>query len=74
MELIGETKKVILLELDKKNSYGYELSKTLTLPLSTIYGHLKDLKQLGLISEQTDDRKIIYKLTDKGRQFVEIIK
>jgi DNA-binding PadR family transcriptional regulator len=74
MELIGDTKKQILLEIEKKPTYGYRLAETLTLPLSTIYGHLKDLKELELITKYEEDRQKIYTLTEKGKQFVKILK
>lgn len=73
MDLIGDTKKQILLEIEKKPTYGYRLAETLTLPLSTIYGHLKDLTELDLIKNYEKDRQKIYELTEKGKQFVKII-
>lgn len=74
MELIGETKKKILLEIAKGPIHGYKLALNLTLPLSTIYGHLKDLKELDLIENQTIERQIIYNLTHKGKIFIEVLK
>jgi len=74
MELIGSTKKKILLEISKEPCHGYKLALNLTLPLSTVYGHLKDLKKLGLIESEEKDRQIIYELTEKGRNFIEVIK
>jgi DNA-binding PadR family transcriptional regulator len=41
---IGETKEKILYSLERQSSHGYELSKTLDVPLSTIYGHLKEFR------------------------------
>jgi predicted transcriptional regulator len=73
MELIGSTKKKILLEIAKKPSYGYQLAISLTLPLSTIYGHLKDLQQLDLIEKKICDKQIVYGLTDRGKTFVKVI-
>lgn len=52
---------------------GYKLALTLTLPLSTVYGHLKDLKKLGLIELKMKDRQIIYNLTEKGKLIIKII-
>jgi DNA-binding PadR family transcriptional regulator len=74
MELIGSTKKKILLEIAKKPSHGYQIAIILTLPLSTVYGHLKDLQELGLIEKKIYDRQIIYSLTEKGRTFIKVIK
>lgn len=74
MELIGSTKKRILLKIAENPSHGYKLALNLTLPLSTVYGHLHDLEELGLIERTTKDRQIVYHLTDKGRVFVEVLK
>lgn len=73
MELLGSTKKKILLELSKEPCHGYKLALNLTLPLSTVYGHLKDLKKLGLIDSKVNDRQIVYELTEKGRLFIKVI-
>lgn len=74
MELMGATKKKILMEIAKGPCHGYKLAKALALPLSTMYGHLQDLKKLGLVEYQAKDRQIIYNLTEKGKLFVEVIK
>ena len=73
MELIGSTKKKIFLEISKKSCHGYKLAMKLTLPLSTVYGHLKDLEKLGLIESKMKDRQIIYDLTEKGKLVIKII-
>ena len=73
MELIGLTKKKILLEIAKEPCHGYKLALTLTLPLSTVYGHLKDLKKLGLIDSKVNDRQLVYELTEKGKNFIKVI-
>jgi len=73
MELLGSTKKRILIEIAKNPSHGYKLALNLTLPLSTIYGHLHDLEDLGLIEFKTKDRQIIYNLTDKGKSFIKVL-
>ncbi len=73
---IGETKEKILYSLEKKPAHGYELSKTLDVPLSTIYGHLKEFKQRNLINpiNEHNDRKIVYELTEKGKRVLQVIK
>jgi len=73
MELIGSTKRKILLEIAKRSTHGYQLAISLTLPLSTVYGHLSDLNKLGLIEKKIYNRQIIYDLTDKGRTFIKMI-
>lgn len=57
------------MEIAKNPCHGYKLALKLTLPLSTIYGHLHDLEELGLIEHKTKDRQMIYNLTDKGKFF-----
>ena len=80
MELIGETKKKILLEIAKQPIHGYRIASNLTLPLSTVYGqstvygHLRDLRELGLIEYQMKDRQIIYELTEKGKIFMSLLR
>jgi len=39
--------------------------------LGTIYPALKDLNQRGLIKREKQGKRIIYTLTDKGRQGIE---
>ena len=73
MELMGTTKKKILLEIAKESCHGYKLAKILTLPLSTVYGHLQDLKKLGLVKSKVHERQVVYALTEKGKLFVEVI-
>lgn len=73
MELIGDTKKKILLEISKEPIHGYKLALTLTLPLSTIYGHLKDLKELDLVESKIKNRQTIYNLTDNGKNFIKVL-
>jgi predicted transcriptional regulator len=73
MELIGPTKKKILMEIANEPCHGYKLALTLTLPLATVYGHLQDLKELGLVKSRTKDRQIIYELTEKGKLFIKVI-
>lgn len=73
---IGETKKKILYALEENPSHGYKLSKTLDVPLSTIYGHLKEFRQRNLITStnEDDERQIIYQITEKGKRVLEVIK
>ena len=73
---IGETKKKILYALEENPLHGYKLSKTLDVPLSKIYGHLKEFRQRNLITSTSngDERQIIYRLTEKGKRVLEVIK
>lgn len=73
---IGETKEKILYSLEAQPAHGYKLSKTLDVPLSTIYGHLKEFRQRNLITpiNEENERKIIYQLTEKGKRVLQVIK
>ncbi len=62
------------MEIAREPCHGYKLALTLRLPLSTVYGHLQDLKKLGLIGSKINDRQIIYELTEKGKNFIKVIK
>ena len=73
MRLIGETKKFILSEIAEKPMHGYLLSQRLSFPLSTIYGHLKDLRELELITIIQHSPHIIYKITEKGTLLLQVI-
>ncbi len=63
MELIDDTKKKILMEIAKEPSHGYKLALNLTLPLSTVYERLQDLKELDLIEHKTKERQIKVKFS-----------
>lgn len=73
---IRETKEKILYSHEAQPSPGYKLSKTLDVPLSTIYGHLKEFRQRNLITpiNEKNERKIIYQLTEKGKRVLQVIK
>ena len=73
MEIIGKTKKKILKQIENEPLHGYKLSSTLNLSLSTVYGHLKDLKSMGLIKEENEpNRNKKYILTEKGKELIKI--
>lgn len=73
---IGKTKEKILYSLEKQPSHGYKLSKILDVPLSTIYGHLKEFRKRNIITpvKKNDERKITYELTEKGKRVLQVIK
>ena len=63
-----------VLWLLKKPTHGYELMKRLNelkttkITQGTLYPTLQRLEELKLITSKTEDRKKIYKLTEKGKK------
>lgn len=70
MRIISSRKKRILEEIQKNPSHGYQLAKNLNISLSSVYEHLKDLRENGLIESKTDKDKKIYFLTEKGKHLL----
>lgn len=73
---LGTTKQKILKELYESPSYGYEISKRLSLSTASIYEHFSDLREEGFIkkskkSERND--KEVYALTKRGKLLVRAI-
>lgn len=79
---IGNTKMVILGALQEDESYAYALRKRVVcrtgknLSLVSIYQHLSELQDLGLIAVQKQERsperriRVYYGLTEKGMEFL----
>ena len=72
---LGLLQTQILWLLSRKSAHGYELMKTLTvlrgarMTQGTLYPTMQRLEELGLAErEALHDRKIIYHVTDKGKQ------
>lgn len=63
----------MLLEIAKQPIHGYQLASVLELPLSTVYGHLKDLKDMGLIAVEQGCSKIVYTPTQKGKTLIALL-
>ncbi len=76
----GHTDTIILAQLLKKDSYGYEINKTIRmltaqqyeLKEATLYTAFRRLEETGLIysywgGETTGARRRYYSITDKGR-------
>ena len=67
MSLIGDAKLDILLTLQEGPSYGYELQKNLSLNRGTVYVHLNELQEAGMIEvDREEDDKKYYRLTENG--------
>lgn len=73
MSVVSQTKKIILQEISDNQFHGYILAKNLDLPLSSIYEHLKELREAGLVKYSKEGRRKIYQLTDKGKMLLKAI-
>ena len=73
--IIGHKKRRILQLIKNSPTYGYKISKELNIPLSTVYGHLKYLKDLNLIEKSSENKKrqIFYILSTKGKFLLKAI-
>ncbi len=72
---------IILMEMTKReNIGGYDIIDLVNLKFSepispgTVYSTLYSIERKGLIYGETDGRKTVYKLTDKGLNVVENLK
>ena len=76
----GSTDMIILAQLMRKESYGYEINKNIQrksgkqfeLKEATLYGAFRRLEEAGFVSfywgdEQTGARRRYYSITDQGR-------
>lgn len=74
MSLIGEAKLNILLTLREEPSYGYNLQKKLDLNRGTVYVHLDELQEAGMIEvDRIEDDTKYYRLTDNGEQLLDAL-
>ena len=74
MSLIGDAKLDILLTLQEGPSYGYELQKNLSLNRGTVYVHLNELQEAGMIEvDREEEDKKYYRLTENGELLLEAL-
>lgn len=74
MSLIGETKLNLLLALREEPSYGYQLQKDLNLNQGTIYVHLQELEESGVIEVASEDEdRTYYRLTENGKLLLQAL-
>ncbi|MFC7323579.1 PadR family transcriptional regulator [Halorubrum rutilum] len=74
MSLIGEAKLNILLTLREEPSYGYELQRELGLNRGTVYVHLDELREAGMIEvDRVEDDTKYYRLTENGEQLLDAL-
>lgn len=78
----GHTETIILAHLNRSESYGYEINKSILetsggryeLKEATLYGAFRRLEESGYIvsywgNEETGARRRYYRITPEGRQF-----
>jgi len=74
VSLIRDAKLDILLTLQEGPSYGYELQKNLSLNRGTVYVHLNELQEAGMIEvDREEDDKKYYQLTENGELLLEAL-
>ena len=49
------------------NFSSYELANRLGVSLSSIYEHLKDLREYELVEVEEQEKRKVYRITEKGR-------
>ncbi len=69
------TKEKILLILNQRDAYGYELWKLLgkTMTRSAVYQHLNDLLERGLVAAYNEKGRRYFKITKRGRRVLHAI-
>jgi len=77
VSLIGETKMQILQLLGESPSHGYKMHKEIGVTTSTIYQHLDELEEAGMVESnpvEGDTRnRTEYQITAKGKQLLELL-
>lgn len=77
MSLIPDTQIEILRSLSESASHGYALHKEVGVATSTIYSHLEELEEAGMVQSTTvksDNRnKVRYEITEDGKQLLDLL-
>lgn len=73
MGILGSTKERILREIGRGPVHGYELANRLGISLSSVYEHLRDLRESGLVEDEGRDRRRVYTLTEKGKHLLKAL-
>ena len=73
MGIISSTKERILREIGRGPVHGYALSKALGISLSSVYEHLRDLREAGLVAAAGRGRRRVYSLTEKGKHLLKAL-
>lgn len=77
VSLIGDTKIRILRLLNESPSHGYKMHKEIGVTTSTIYQHLDELEEAGMVKPNPvkgDTRnRTEYHITEQGRQLLDLL-
>jgi DNA-binding PadR family transcriptional regulator len=73
MGILGSTKKRILKEIGRGPVHGYVLAKRLKISLSSVYEHLRDLREGGLVESEGRGRRRVYTLTERGKHLLKAL-
>lgn len=75
MSLIGQTKMTILELIRESPRHGYRLHKELNITTSTVYRHLDELEDAGVVTAvgSSDQDRVEYMLTEKGEQLLTLL-
>jgi DNA-binding PadR family transcriptional regulator len=77
VSLIGDTKLEMLRLLSESSSHGYQMHKDIGVTTSTIYQHLAELEDAGMVEsvEVGDDPRdrTEYHITPDGRTLLELL-
>jgi len=73
MGILGSTKEKILREIGRGPVHGYALAKRLGISLSSVYEHLRDLREGELVEAAGKGRRRVYTLTEKGRHLLKAL-
>lgn len=73
MGILGSTKERILREIGRGPVHGYELANRPGISLSSVYEHLRDLRESGLVVAAGRGRRRVYTLTERGRHLLKAL-
>ena len=77
MSLISEVQMEILRNLRKSPSHGYALHKEVGVATSTIYAHLDELEEAGMVEgyeiEEDGRDKTEYRITKDGKDLLDLL-
>lgn len=68
---LTDAKRRILSLLDEEPRHGYALAKVLGVQGPTVYEHLQKLEEAGYVKSESDGRRKVYTLTERGQLTLE---
>jgi DNA-binding PadR family transcriptional regulator len=68
---LTDAKRRILSLLDEEPRHGYALAKDLGKQGPTVYEHLQELEEAGYVKSESDGRRKVYTLTERGLLTIE---